>query len=239
MPAWPAVSPSNLTLFLNKIYLTNEIVDTNNLIEHLDLPIHNIKLICSQLLSNKPSEEEAINLFNSLNLSDINPEDKQQYDFIHETILQFDQILQITLIDVWAAQKNRLLKIIAADKLKAKLTAMETLKATAATAMAIAKATNNINDSNTQNLHTNLRLSNIEQTLKKQEQKTNEVVNTLNTNKRKYTPKNYSGSQTKEPLASSMKQALQTTQTKKKNPLIDLTMDEEDATQHFIQNKRN
>ncbi len=108
------------------------------------------------------SEEAATDFFNSLLLSDINMNDNLQHDFIYESLIQFDQIIKITTIDVWSFYKNKSKQIHAGDSLKAKMATFETIDATSNTLQAIAKATKNFDDSQNQNLENKLRLSNLE-----------------------------------------------------------------------------
>jgi hypothetical protein len=55
--------------------------------------------------------------------------------------------------------------------------AIETTNATETTALAIYRATENITNTNQLNLNTNLRVSNLEKTLKRYDQKHNELHN--------------------------------------------------------------
>jgi len=235
-PSWPSVPTKNITLFLIKIYLSNEYLDISSLLAFLDLPLQQIKLICVQLLTHKHSEEAATDFFDSLLLSDINMNDNLQHDFIYESLIQFDQIIKITTIDVWSFYKNKSKQIHAGDSLKAKMATFETIDATSNTLQAIAKATKNFDDSQNQNLETKLRLSNLEKSAKRQEQKTNEALNTITSFKRKNmkpidTQKNYKGSHLSEPMASPGAQAPTPnfTQTRiSKRQLVDLTKDDDD-----------
>jgi hypothetical protein len=95
--------------------------------------------------------------------------DNLQHDFIYESFIQFDQIIKITTIDVWFFYKNKSKQIHAGDSLKAKMATFETIDATSSTLQAIAKATKNFDDSQKQNLETQLRLSNLEKLAKHQE----------------------------------------------------------------------
>ena len=164
--------------------------------------------------------------------------DNLQHDFIYESLIQFDQIIKIATIDVWSFYKNKSKQIHAGDSLKAKMAAFETIDATSNTLQAIAKATKNFNDSQNQNLETKLRLSNLEKSAKRQEQKTNEALNTITSFKRKNmkpidTQKNYKGSHLSEPMASPGAQAPTPnfTQTRiSKRQLVDLTKDDDDET---------
>jgi hypothetical protein len=103
------------------------------------------------------------------------------------------------------------------------MTALETANASESTALALAKATENIAATNTATIDTNLRLLNLEKALKRQEQRTNEITNT---NRKAKAQKNFSGSQFSEPLASPVKQALK----QQKRRIVDLTQsDSNDA----------
>ncbi len=55
----------------------------------------------------------------------------------------------------------------------------DTIQATNATALAIAKATETINQAKLQNVHQDLRISNLEKANKRHEQKTNEIFKNL------------------------------------------------------------
>jgi hypothetical protein len=163
-PAWPSVPSKNITLFL--IYLSNEFLDINSLTQYLEL------------LSNKKSEEETIEFLNSLLLTNINMKDNLQHDFIFETLLQFDQIIKIATHDTWLFYKGKSKNLTTGDNLKAKMASLETTSATANTVLAIAKATKNFNEQE-QNLHKQLRLSNLGRSIQRQEHKTNEVYNKI------------------------------------------------------------
>jgi len=227
-PTWPSVSVKDTTLFLIKIYLSNEFLDINNLIQYLELPLDQVRAICAQILTNKTSEDNALNFFNTLPLAEINMQNDLQHDFIFESLMQFDQIIKITTIDIWNHYKHKTKQINAGDNLKAKMAALETTDATIATVQAIARATNKFEETQHQNLHTQLRLSNVEKSLSRHEQKTNEIYNTLykkNNNNAHYKQKNYKGSHQMEPMASPPKVAPNKRQ---KRQLVDLTTDEEE-----------
>ncbi len=73
------------------IYLSNEFLNISALIDFFELLFDTIHLICTKLLTNKQSNDEAKLLFDSLPLSEVNKDDSAQHDFILETLLQFDQ----------------------------------------------------------------------------------------------------------------------------------------------------
>jgi hypothetical protein len=98
------------------------------------------------------------------------------------------------------------------------LQAIEINNATESTALAIYHATDNINHTNQLNLNANLRLSNLEKSFKRNEQRNNELINKQ---KRQKTQKTSTGSHTTEPMASPTQMAL----SKQEIPILDLTGD--------------
>ncbi|MFN9979849.1 MAG: hypothetical protein ACK53Y_08045, partial [bacterium] len=91
--------------------------------------------------------------------------------------------------------KERVKHVTAAQNLKAKMKAQEISDVTAATSLAITKATENINAANAQNLTSILRINNLEKLAKKQEHKSNEILNALKTKRlQKNIQKNSNGS---------------------------------------------
>jgi hypothetical protein len=138
-------------------------------------------------------------MIDSLNLNDIDMNDDLHNTFVKETLLNFDQIIRFTTIYVWEHHKNLARQDTAGNNLKIKMKSAATNAATEATAFAIAKATSNIQIEQDISLSTSLRLSNLEKSLKRQEQKTNEVYNNA---KRSKNQKNKDGSQLLESLTS-------------------------------------
>jgi len=165
----------------------------------------------------------------SFNLSDIDMNDALQNTLIREILINFHQILRLTLIDLWEIHTNKQRQTTAANILKSRMKAMETVKATESTALAIAKATEQLNNSNSLNLHTNLRVTNLERSLKRQEQRQNEFFNKI---KKQKTQKNLQGSQSTEQLTSPESLALAH---QLNGTMVDLTLDqsqEETETHH-------
>lgn len=171
---------------------------------------------------NTTTDEEAIDLVNSFQLADINMNDELQNTIIKEVLINFNQILKITTINIWSHHQQQIKQTTAANNLKYKMKALESASALEATALAYAKATANINNDKSANLNTNLRLNNLEKAFRRQEQKTNE---TKNKNKNK-NQKNLSGSQQSVPLASPQKLA----PAKRKTTIVDLTSDKSGET---------
>jgi hypothetical protein len=122
---------------------------------------------------------ETKNIINSINLSNINLNEETQYNFITETLIPFDQMLRATTIDLWHHHKEKNKQIKAFNNLLSKLASQDTLKATAATAAAISKASEIYNNSQNTNLQTNLRLSSLEKSFRKQELNQNEFQKSL------------------------------------------------------------
>jgi tellurite resistance protein len=118
-------------------------------------------------------------ILDAINFADINPDDPIHESFIVETLTSFDQIMKATTIEIWSHYKDRVKQITAAQNLKARMRSKETSDITAATSLAIAKATEDINSTNTQHLTSILRINNLEKSTRAQQQKTNEIINAL------------------------------------------------------------
>jgi hypothetical protein len=100
---------------------------------------------------------------------------------------------------------------------------LETINASEATALTIAKATKNIHSSNDLTLSANLCLSNLEKAIRHQEQKTNEINN--NTNKKPKYQKNSTGSHPQEPMACPTQRAPRQTQKRNNIQIVNLMLD--------------
>jgi len=146
-PSWPSISLNNLKLFITKAYLSNEFLNVTSLENYFEMPLDRMCLTCTKLISNIHSDEEAMNLFNSLPLSEINMNVDIQHDLILEPLLQFDQTLKITTIELWQDYKCKSKQLTAANNLKARMTALQVI------------------DAQEQNLQTKLCLSNLEETI--------------------------------------------------------------------------
>ncbi len=150
-PSWPSISLNNLKLFITKAYLSNEFLNVTSLENYFEMPLDRMCLTCTKLISNIHSDEEAMNLFNSLPLSEINMNVDIQHDLILEPLLQFDQTLKITTIELWQDYKCKSKQLTAANNLKARMTALQVI------------------DAQEQNLQTKLHLSNLEETIRRNE----------------------------------------------------------------------
>jgi hypothetical protein len=161
-PNWKSL-PSNkyIPLFLFKLYFSNEYINVENLLEYFNVTLEKILFIGTTQMIGATTDEEVTLVLNAINLADI------------------DQILKFTTIEVWEYYTEKTKQAIAAQNLKAKMKSKEITNATAATSFAIAKATDNINIENTQHLTSILRISNLEKSVKNQEQKSNQIINAL------------------------------------------------------------
>lgn len=224
MPTWQSVPTQHTTLFLLKLYLSGMIFDISELIIFFELTSEDIMLTGTKTILNTSSDEEAIELINGFQLSDIDMNDDLQNIIIKEVLLNFDQILRFTTVFIWAHHVHQTKQITAANNLTQKIKRLEFTNASEATALAIAKATENIDSEKSINLHTELRLNNLEKAIRRQEQNTNETK----TKNRNNTPqKNSYGSHQWVPLASPQKSA----PAKRQASIVDLTTDKSVETQ--------
>jgi hypothetical protein len=101
-PEWPSANNKNLiTLFLLKLYLANNYCKTNDIVDYLETSVNEILLIGTKLFLKLETNEEAENQLSSIEISEFDSSNELQKTFISETLLNFDQILRITLLDIW------------------------------------------------------------------------------------------------------------------------------------------
>jgi hypothetical protein len=181
-PNWFLSSQNHNTLLLFKLYLSEEFIDIKEIINYFEVPLDTIRLIGAKILTNNGSDEIALNSITSINLNIINLNHQDEFKFISETLINFDQTLRITTIDLWETQKEKSKQLSAAETLKARMAAFETIDITARTASAIAKATDAHSGLQVSSLQTNLRLANLEKATRKQDQKVNEFAKALQKN---------------------------------------------------------
>jgi hypothetical protein len=133
--------------------------------------------------------------------------------------------MRLTTISVWQKHKEITRNATAAIKLNTKMKSFKVTSATTATALAIAKATDTIDHNQTLSANANLRISNLEKFVQKQEQKSNTIINQI---KSKSLQKNFQGSHPSESVASPKKMTLtkKTKNTNLKRNLVDLTTDD-------------
>jgi hypothetical protein len=142
-------------LLLFKLYLSDQFIDTRELIDYLEVPLDIIRLIGAKILTNNGSDNTALNSINSLNLQNINLNQKDEFNFLSETLINFDQILRITTIDLWEIQREKSKQISAAITLKSRMDAFKMIDITASTASTIARATEAYSESQASSLQTN------------------------------------------------------------------------------------
>jgi hypothetical protein len=135
--------------------LSDQFIDTRELIDYLEVPLDIIRLIGAKILTNNGSDNTALNSINSLNLQNINLNQKDEFNFLSETLINFDQILRITTIDLWEIQREKSKQISAAITLKSRMDAFKMIDITASTASTIARATEAYSESQASSLQTN------------------------------------------------------------------------------------
>jgi hypothetical protein len=227
-PLWPSVEDKHLTLFLFKAYLSDAFCETSVISNYFNLPEEDILLIGAKFLLKSDNDEETTKTLESLKLSDIDMEQYLDNFFLTEIFLNFDQILKISTLGAWHLHLEQSKQVMAAANMKSKLKSLQTINASAVTALAITKATENLNHQQSLDVKTNLRISNLERDLSKQGHKSNMIINLL----KKSPQKNYQGSYSTEPVTSPETQALtkqrqnQKLSKKLKRNFIDLTTEE-------------
>ena len=126
-----------------KIYLSNMYIDIDDISNFLETSPEQILNIGAQLLLNTSSEADTKKIIDSLKLTDIDMEEYTDNTLITEVLLNFDQILRFTTLDLWKQHKDKTRQTTAGFNLNAKMKALKTINATEATALEIAKAAEN------------------------------------------------------------------------------------------------
>ncbi len=214
-----------MNLFLFKLYLSDQFIDVKELADYFELPLDKILSIGAKIIADAPNEDEANSMVRAVNLADVDPDNETHECFLLEVLTSFHQILSICTIDVWKAHSERNKLAAAAQNLKAKRKASEIIHATTATATAIARAEENLLKSNAQGAHSNLRLNNLEKSIRKQEQRTNEMFNSLTSNN-KQPQKNLKGSGITGSAASPERKILFDNKNRQYQKVIDLSEEE-------------
>jgi hypothetical protein len=233
-PQWTYQSTQNIDLLLLKLYLSNTCIEISDILNFFELPPETILLTGAKLLLNTDTEKEISHILNLTDLSSINLNEETQYNFITETLIPFDQILRATTTNLWYSYKEKTKHISALNNLQSKLASQDTYKASAATAAAIAKASEQYDKSQNTNLHTNLRLSNLEKAVRKHDQRANELQKTLKKPNIKHTQKNYKGRHLTESMTSPtlFRKTLskQQLKTNREQDILDLTNEDSQST---------
>jgi hypothetical protein len=228
-PNWPSVNPKHTTLYLFKVYLLHIFFNHEDLLEFLELSQENILLIGAKIITKKESTEEVNNIINALNISDIDDSNEITYEFMAETLTQFDKLFKATTITLWQYNVELSKRAAAVHNLKAKMQSLEVINATQATANALARATEHLSEKTSQEEEKELRMTNLEKNFKKQEQKTNEIANKLKSfnHKQTRTRKNSMGSLSTESMVSPTPKTLAQSKYNKRQRMVDLTGDED------------
>jgi hypothetical protein len=184
---WPSAPPKHIPIFLLKLYFSNEYINTTKLTQYLEMSTEEILLLGTRIILNLQTDEEAKALLDSFNLTDIDPEDPIESGFITEMLDQFNSILTITTINLWSHHEKKTKANTAVSNLKNKMELLKTVTATTSTALAINKAIENANTTQTSDRQSHLRLANLEKAERRQEHKSNEIFNKLNDKKQKKT----------------------------------------------------
>jgi len=221
-PNWPSAATKHITLLLFKYYTSNCSVNIDRIVDYLEVSKDTILSTGAKILSNLENDDDALKLLNSLATSDINLDDAIQNEFVSECLMHFDMILTVTTIELWKSYKNKC-KQNSALNLKNQKKSLDTVQATAATAVAIAKATENINQTNSQSTCQDLRILNLEKANKRQEQKSNEILKHLKRNVS--TQKNFKRSRQPESSSAPMKQTLNKNKPCPTPKIVDLMLD--------------
>ena len=227
-PLWPSVDDKHLTLFLLKAYLSDTFCETEELSNYFNLPIKDILHIGAQFLLKSDNNEEVTKTLHSLKLTDIDMEEQMDSFFLTEIFLNFDQILKVSTLGAWHLHSEQNKQALAAASMKSKLKSLQTISASNATALAILKATENFNHQQSLDIKTNLRISNLERDVSRQEHKSNNLINLVKKSQQKR--KNYQGGHFTESVTSPETKTLsgqsqKHTRNLKRN-FIDLTTEE-------------
>ncbi len=102
-----------------------------------------------------------------------NPSKKSEFEFVQEVILSFDSILRFTSLEMWNAKSLANRKATASENLEASLKADDIANTTELIAETIAKAKHKINNKNELQTNSELRMTNLEKILAKQQHQKN------------------------------------------------------------------
>jgi hypothetical protein len=223
-------SKKNFTIL--KAYLANTYFDVTYLTKYFDLPPEDILNIAAKISLDSDSNEHINKILSSLKLEDIDLGIETEEMFLAEILTSVDQILHFTSVNIWSSHLEKTRQAVAAIKLKSKMKSMEIVRSTLATAQALERATKNANSSSLKN---DLRISNLEKSLQKQENKANEIINQM---KRKQPLKNSSGSHLRESVTSPQKTTPSNKQIKTTKHMVDLTLDNHNEEQHSFSRRK-
>jgi hypothetical protein len=117
-PTWASTSSKLNTLLLFKLYLSNDFLDVNKLIDYLQVLIDTVRLIGTKILTNNARIESATRALNSAHLSKINFQNREEFLYISKTLINFDQIMHVTTIDLWRSHTKKVKQASPAINLK-------------------------------------------------------------------------------------------------------------------------
>jgi hypothetical protein len=116
-----AISPPNkkqTIFFLLKLYLSNNFVDASFLSEYLTFPPQRKVLTATQIITGLDSNDKLLKFITNLNLSDNDNIKDLQKAFVSEILLNFNQILGVTTLDIWHFNKEHTRQKMAFQNLK-------------------------------------------------------------------------------------------------------------------------
>jgi hypothetical protein len=87
--------------------MSKEYIDIHSLTEHIGIPAEEILLTGAKILADNTSDEEVSSMIRGVKLSDIDVNNKIHENFITETLLSFDQIMKVAIVDVWTTHKEK------------------------------------------------------------------------------------------------------------------------------------
>jgi len=144
---WPNDVRGRIPLLLAKIYFNTEFtVDIEDLINYFDLPLETILTIITKTITKSNDHTQNKLMFDSIQLDFLDNADEKQTKFITKTLRSFDNIVRTATLTVREKNVNKLRQTEASQKLTIKLNTERLSSATIATATAINKALETVNN---------------------------------------------------------------------------------------------
>jgi hypothetical protein len=155
--SWNSIPHPLIPLLLIKIYFdTNMMPEVQNIILYFNIPKEQILIIASKIITGHSTNHQAQEALESINISLLKKLDDSQSIFINETLNNFHLIIKATTIDLWEINLHSQRLAEANQKFKIKMEQSKLKSATEATAKALHKATESINQQNTADAITQL-----------------------------------------------------------------------------------
>jgi hypothetical protein len=152
-----------LTAFLFKLYGTNNgVLDITELLSFFEITKEDFLQTGMKIITGDNDEESVKDIINALKTQEVNYNNSKQREFVGEILIPFDSILKSTSIDLWNAKTLQDNLKLASEKLKARVEASKTHKATELTAEAFAKASKAAATAANEHATVNIRLNNLE-----------------------------------------------------------------------------